>query len=260
MLSLTALFVCYSTIFVPAQYKTIQEAVVNASHNDTIIVSEGSYQENVSVTKPLSIKSDKGPDRTTVRAAAPTQPVFKAENTGNVGISGFTVTGSSVAGIYLSDIRDSTVSNNKAVKNASGISLYHSAGNTLTGNSATMNSQYGIYLDGSDGNTVTQNSAGSNGDKGIFLSSSHRNNITDNSVNLNTWNGILLWESNHNTVKDNRVWRNSFAIVMSDGSNNTLIDNSTWSNIYIIMPLVLAYVGIISYLLQKRILRAIYRV
>jgi pectin methylesterase-like acyl-CoA thioesterase len=77
MLSLTALLLIYSTILVPENYKTIQEAVINASREDTIIVSEGIYKENVSITRPISIISRRGPDSTTVRAAVPSEPVFK---------------------------------------------------------------------------------------------------------------------------------------------------------------------------------------
>src|SRR3972149_6571599 len=214
MLSLTALLLIYSTIIVPENYKTIQEAVINASREDTIMVSEGIYKENVSITRPISIISRRGPDSTTVRAAVPSEPVFKVSNANNVAITGFTATGSLLSGIYL----------------------YSSSRNSLG-----------------------KNRTSSNNDNGIFLSSSSYNNLTDNSVNHNTWNGIILWDSSNNTLKDNRVWRNRFGIVISGGGNNTLINNSTWSNIYIIMPLILAYIGIISYLIQRRVLPTIFR-
>ncbi|MDO8446513.1 MAG: NosD domain-containing protein [Deltaproteobacteria bacterium] len=260
MLSLTALLLIYSTIIVPENYKTIQEAVTNASLDDTIIVSEGNYKENVSVTKPVSIISRKGPEFTTVRAAVPSEPVFKVSNVNNVAITGFTATGSLLSGIYLYNSNNATITDNKTVKNGRGIILYGSSNNMLTGNSADANKKYGIYLESSHRNSLVKNSASSNNDNGIFLSSSSYNNLTDNNVNHNTWNGIILWDSSNNTLKDNRIWRNRFGIVISGGGNNTLINNSTWSNIYVIMPLILAYIGIISYLVQRRVLQTIYRV
>ncbi len=260
MLPLTAFLLIYSTIIVPENYKTIQEAVINASLEDTIIVSEGIYKENVSITRPISIISRRGPDFTTVWAAVPSEPVFKVSNVNNVTITGFTATGSLHSGIYLYNSNNGTISDNKTVKNANGIILYGSSNNTVAGNSADLNENYGIYLDSSDRNSLGKNSASSNNDNGIFLSSSSYNNLTDNNVNHNTWNGIILWDSSNNTLKDNRVGRNRFGIVISGGASNTLINNSTWSNIYIIMPLILAYIGIISYLVQRRILQTIYRV
>ncbi|MEK6725016.1 MAG: NosD domain-containing protein [Deltaproteobacteria bacterium] len=260
MLSLTALLLIYSTIIVPENYKTIQEAVINASKEDTIIVSEGIYKENVSITRPVSIRSRRGPDFTTILAAVPSEPVFKISNVNNVTISGFTTTGSLLSGIYLYNSNNGTITDNKSVKNGNGIIFYGSSNNTIAGNSADLNESYGIYLDSSNRNSLEKNSASSNKDNGIFLSSSSYNNLTDNNVNHNTWNGILLWDSSNNTLKDNRAWRNRFGIVISGGGNNTLINNSTWSNIYIIMPLILAYIGIISYFIQRRVLKTIYRV
>ncbi len=260
MLSLTALLLIYSTIIVPENYKTIQEAVINASPDDIIIVSEGIYKENISIMRPVSIISRRGPDLTTVRAAVPSEPVFKVSNVNNnVAITGFTATGSLLSGIYLSNSNNVTISDNKTVKNANGIILYGSSNNTVAGNSADLNEKYGIYLDSSSRNSLGKNSASSNKDNGIFLSSSSYNNLTDNNVNHNTWNGILLWDSSNNTLKDNRVWRNRFGIIISGGGNNTLNNNSTWSNIYIIMPLILAYIGIVSYIIQRRVLKSIYR-
>lgn len=260
MLSLVALIYIYSSLIVPDKYATIQEAVGKASPGDVIVVSEGSYKENVLITKPLSIKARNGRDNTTVMAADPAKPVFKVSNTDKVEISGFTATGSSLSGIYLDSANNVTISNNRTVKNGTGITLHASSNNILANNLADSNDKYGIYLESSHRNTLNENRVNTNADKGVFLSSSNNNDLTDNSVNLNVWNGVLLWDSNNNTLRDNRVWRNRFGIVISEGGNNTLINNSAWSNIYVIMPLVLAYLGIISYLIQKRVLQSRFRV
>lgn len=259
MLSLTALALI-STILVPDNYKTIQEAVSAASPGDTILVSEGTYQENIVVTKPLAIRSRKGAEHTTVRAAVPAEPVFKLSNVDGAEVAGFTATGSLLAGIYLNNSTNTAISGNRAIKNSTGIFLHASGKNRLTGNSADSNGKYGIYLEASHGNSLLKNNANTNNDNGIFLSYSNDNNLTDNNANLNVWNGVLLWDSRNNTLKENRTWRNRFGIVIGEGNNNSLVNNSTWSNIYIIMPLVLVYLGIISYLIQKRILRTIHRV
>ena len=81
-----------STLYVPDNYSTIQAAVDAASPGDTIIVSEGTYEENIEVYKRLTIRSENGPDSTVVQADYPDLPVFKV-TADYVNISGFTVKG-----------------------------------------------------------------------------------------------------------------------------------------------------------------------
>ena len=103
------------------------------------------------------------------------------------------------------------------------------------------------------------NSADSNDDKGLFISKSNKNIITDNSANLNTWNGIIIWSSHANVIKDNKAMRNTYGIVISESDDNDMSGNTTWPNFFIILPIILIYSGILSYLVQKNILKLIYR-
>src|SRR3990170_1896956 len=202
-----------ATIYVPDNFKTINEAVKNASPKDTIIVNEGNYAENIVITKPLTIRSSKGPDASMVHALIKTEPVFKVSNAYEAAIIGFTVSGSLTAGIYFYNSQNGQILDNKIINNGNGVLLY----------------------------------------------SSNKNNLTNNNANLNAWDGIMLWSSHKNTLKDNKVLRNRYAIVLSNSDDNTLINNSTWSNIYIILPIVLIYIGILVYLIQKNLIRLLYR-
>jgi len=246
-------------IHVPDNYKTIQEAVNSASPGDTIIVNEGDYAENIVISKPLTVKSSKGPDASVVRAAVSGKPVFEVKNVREAEIAGFTATGSLIAGIYIDTSDNVIIKDNRAIDNGSGIILSSSNNNILSNNVAGPNKQYGIYLKSSSKNTLDKNKVRSNMDTGIFLSSSSYNSLTGNNVNLNKWNGILLWSSHANTLERNKVLRNRFAIVLSDSNNNIMTGNSTWPNIYIILPIVLVYIGIITYLIQKSLFRFIYK-
>ncbi|MBI5327329.1 MAG: right-handed parallel beta-helix repeat-containing protein [Deltaproteobacteria bacterium] len=248
-----------TTIYVPDNFKTINEAVKNSSPKDTIIVNNGSYTENISITKPLTIKSSKGADASIVHALIKSEPVFKISNANEVSIVGFTATGSEIAGIDLDNSHNGQFLNNKTVSNKNGISLYSSNNNIMANNIADSNEQYGIYIEASNGNTLEKNIANTNKDKGIFLNSSSYNNLLNNTVNLNAWDGIMLWSSNNNLLKDNDVLRNRYAIVLGSSDNNTLINNSTWANIYIILPVVLIYIGILVYIIQKNLSHFIYR-
>ncbi|MBI3399684.1 MAG: right-handed parallel beta-helix repeat-containing protein [Deltaproteobacteria bacterium] len=248
-----------ATIYVPDNYKTIEEAVKNASSNDTIIVHEGHYTENVVITKSITIESTKGPEVSIIHASVQDEPVIKISNVNEVAITGFTVTGSLFAGIYIHNSNNGQFYNNKSENNGSGIVLISSNNNRLVNNTANSNEQYGIYLALSIGNTLEENTVSSNKDKGIFLSSSSHNNLINNKVNLNAWDGILLWSSPNNILKGNNVFRNRYGIVLSDSDSNTLTNNSTWSNIYIILPIVLIYIGIIVYLIQKNLLLLLFK-
>ncbi|CAD6492330.1 MAG: hypothetical protein CHKLHMKO_00254 [Candidatus Argoarchaeum ethanivorans] len=63
-------------ICVPDNYATIQSAVNAANDGDTIIVRDGTYNENVDVSKRLTIRSENGYGSTTVQAASSSDHVF----------------------------------------------------------------------------------------------------------------------------------------------------------------------------------------
>lgn len=247
-----------ATIYVNDDFRTIQDAVDNARIGDTIVVREGEYRGNIVITKPLILKSEKGPDKTIVKAAESSEPVFRISDVSNVVISGFTATESSVAGIYLNKSANIEINDNKAINNRNGIFLYFSDNNKLTENKTDFNNLTGIYLESSNSNTLEGNSANSNNEKGIFLNSSNNNNIINNIANRNEWNGITLWASNKNRVEKNEVMRNTYSIIDSGSMGNIMNDNYTWTNLYIILPILLIYIGVIMFFIQKKIFSLIY--
>lgn len=249
-----------STLHVPGDFKTIQEAVNSAMPGDAVMVGDGRYAENLVIQKPVTVKSKNGPSTTVITAKANTEPVIKVFDTYEAAISGFTVTGSKVSGILVSNSSRTTVKNNMSLENGNGIILYHSKDNSVIENNANSNESYGIYLEASSGNILDRNTANMNRDKGFFISYSNNNKVTGNSANMNTWNGMTVWSSHNNLFKDNMTLRNTFGIVLSDSRGNELEGNTTLPNIFIILPIVLIYLGIISYLIQKNLLRLIYRV
>jgi len=247
-----------AVIYVPDNYKTIHDAVSNAQPYDTIIVHKGDYKDNIIVEKSITIKSSDGFDAAIVSALNPSNPVFRVSNVSGAAISGFTITDSGTSGIHLQNSHNTAISDNRIVKNESGILLYSSNNNTISNNIIKSNAQYGIYLESSNNNTLKGNAVDSNNDKGIFLSLSNHNNLANNSASLNTWNGIILWASDSNTLKENSILRNTYGLVISDSKENALIDNTIWSNIYIILPAILVYMGIIFFFVQKKIFSFIY--
>ena len=92
-----------TTIIVPDDYPTIQEAINSASPGDTIYVRAGTYNENVVVNKSVSLV---GENRATTiidvegRWATPYYGAVQVI-VNNVKISGFTIRNSPDAGIAL---------------------------------------------------------------------------------------------------------------------------------------------------------------
>lgn len=240
-------------IHVPSDYKTIHESVEHASPGDTVMVGEGTYRENILITKPLTIKSEKGSENTIVQAAVRKEPVFKVLNVDGAAITGFTATGSDTAGIYIRNSRNILITDNKTLKNDSGLRIYNTRNSLFRHNTANANEQFGIYLEASGENTIEKNTVESNKDKGIYLNASHNNSVQENSVKLNIWNGIILWLSNNNTVKDNTVFRNMYGIVIAESKDTALINNTNWPNIYLILPVVLAYLALILFFIEQKI-------
>lgn len=247
-----------ATIYVRDNYNSIQDAIDNALAEDTIIVREGEYRENIRVSKPLTLKSEKGPDKTIVKAAKPGEPVFYISEMKKAAIIGFTARESSIAGIYLNKAGNIELKNNKTPQNRNGIFLYSSNDNILTNNISNANDLTGIYLESSHNNTLERNEANSNKEKGIFLNASNNNNLTHNIASLNEWNGITLWVSNNNRVEKNEVMRNTYSIILSGSTGNVVNDNYTWTNLYIILPIILIYIGIIMFFIQRKIFSFFY--
>ncbi len=258
------LLYCYSsdlkaaTIFVTDDYKNIQDAIDNSHTGDTVIVRDGEYRANIVIAKPLILKSEKGPEKTIVKAADSSKPVFMISKTSDVVISGFTATASSVAGIYLTKVVNTEITDNKAINNRNGIFLYSSENIIVSNNKSDFNNLTGIYLESSHSNTLEKNQTNSNKEKGIFLNSSNNNSIINNTANRNEWNGITMWVSNNNRVEKNEVMRNTYSIIDSGSTGNILNDNSSWTNLYIILPIILIYIGIIMFFIQRKIFSLIY--
>lgn len=238
---------------VPSDYKTIQESINNASPGDSIVVSEGTYHENVTIDKPLVLKSDKGAGATIVQANVAQEPVIKVMNADGVSITGFTIAGSKAAGILVHSSSNSRITENRIVNNGYGIFINASQNNIVAGNTTNKNELYGIYLEASTGNAIEKNTSVANADKGIFLNGSNANRIAGNEVGLNEWDGITLWASNNNLLQGNEVFRNRYSIVIAGSENNSEVDNTTYPNLYIILPIVLVYLAFVLFYIEKKI-------
>lgn len=219
-------------IYVPDNITTIQDAVDLAMEGDTIVVKDGIYKENVLIDKHLTIKSENEADATIIQAANSNNPIFYLLNVDYVNISGFGVTGSDSAGIYLKDSDNCNISNNNAMNNHGGISLFSSKNNTLANNTVSNNDEEGIsLLFSSNNNTITNNIANVN-KIGIRLSLSINNTLANNTVSNSEGEGICLYSSTNNTICNNNLNYNEFSIKLESSNNNVLNMNTNLNNLW----------------------------
>lgn len=172
-------------------FETIQAAVDSVWDGWTIAVHEGTYGENVTVDKSVTIKSVSGPDRTVVHTSEshPNSDVFRI-TASCVRLSGFTIqgsVGSGTAGVHLEDVSGCVVSGNVIKNNEYGVYVSDDcASNILLENVCAFNTN-GIYVDGS-GNYIMGNSLHGNtarvGSAAYLSVSASANQLRFNSVTI----------------------------------------------------------------------------
>ena len=83
-----------SIIQVPADYRSIQEAIEKSQDGDTILVSPGTYYENINIlNKIIMVKSTKGAESTVIDGGHASYVVrFENQETPGSILEGFTIT------------------------------------------------------------------------------------------------------------------------------------------------------------------------
>ena len=218
-----------STIYVPENYTLIQEAVDAASPGDTIIVREGTYEENIGVYKRLTIRSENGPDSTIVQAEYPELPVFEVA-ADYVNLSGFTVKGAYEGpGIYLYSADYCFISNNICSENEGGILLMVSENNDVSNNNCPSNN-CSIYLTDSANNSVSGNVCSYSSGFGIYIEESTNNSISNNNWTYNFAGICLCNSSDNNSIFKNNCSDNVAGIFPLNANNNDIYLNNFMNN------------------------------
>ena len=193
----------------PGNYTSIQSAIDNVSSGGTVFVFNGTYIENLRISKTLSLVGENR-EETIVKGSRADDVAFVSADW--VNITGFTFS----KGIYLGSY--------------AGLKLHHCWG-CYVGDNNLSNNKHGIHAYSSDGNTLVSNTFWNNGN-GIYLTSkSDRNIVSNNTVFSNVW-GIRISDSDNNTVSHNSLTENSQAIYFSDTVYNIVSANNVSMNRY----------------------------
>jgi len=211
-----------TTIIVPDDYPTIQQAINAANSGDTIYVRPGTYYENIVVGKTLSIMGENR--KTTFIDGAFVDTVIHV-TANNVVIKGFTLQNCGYvavgAGIILLS-SNNTISGNDFRDNEVGV-VVRSDSNSIFGNELT-NNDAGIWLDWASSNTISGNNITRNSYGGISLASSSHNIIFGNNITYNNWFGVGTRRSSNNTFYHNNIVDNEAQVISWDSDSLNIWD------------------------------------
>jgi len=201
-----------TTITVPDDYLTIQEAINAANLGDTIYVKVGTYAENIIVNNTVALI---GEDKylTTIDGNMQETTIQIAAN--GVFISGFTIKNSKPSwpegGLLVSDVGDCDVSNVIITDNWVGLWLEDSSNNNVS-NITIANNRYPSWLVRSDNNTFRDIMIANNTKYGVWLEDSSNNNVSSTTITNNEV-GIQLERAYNNTIYDNELINNTYQVI-----------------------------------------------
>jgi parallel beta-helix repeat protein len=219
----------------PGNYTKIQDAVDNASDNDTVFVYDDSspYYEYVSINK--SSISLIGEDKnTTVIDGGKNGSVVRID-ADNVIIAGFMIM-NGYGGIYMTSQFNTIIGNNICFNHDCGIYSENGISNVITGNTVFENGNFGIYLYDVSNVDIIDNVISSHMN-GIITDMAYDINIIDNVISSNNASGANICSTQNCTITGNIISNNG-QNSLGHGitlyySTNLLIRRNTFQNNFI---------------------------
>ncbi|MDH4226228.1 MAG: right-handed parallel beta-helix repeat-containing protein [Deltaproteobacteria bacterium] len=231
---------------------SIQAALDAARPGDVISLASGTYAENVVIkVSNITLKAATNGEAT-MSSNNQSLAVVRVSGANGVRVRGLTLIGPAKAALLIENSKAVMVKDVTAMGAVSGIHLDGSSGSILYGNTLRENNT-GIYLHRSFDNKVIKNIADNNAEKGAFLLYSDSNVFIMNSFSYNVWDGINILVARSNTFVSNVVVNNTYPIVDNNPGENLFDSNRTLRRIYFVLPVVLIYMGVVLYLVEKRI-------
>ncbi len=213
------------------RYSSLQEAINGANERGTLLVSSGTYHENIVINETVTLIGENR-DLTIIDGDG-IGDVVRVDS-GNVSISGFVVQ-NGARGFYLNACNGTSVSNVKITYDSvgpEGICLYdcwfaHICGNVIE------NSSRGVVLSYSYSNVISNNVISRRNGCGLYLSFSSNNTVDSNAVFGGIGadgNGVELEHSDQNVIVNNTIFDNGGMGLQSESSNSNLIYHNNMVN------------------------------
>jgi len=219
-----------STIRVPQDYPTIQQAINQANPGDTVSVSAGTYYESLTIDKDLALIGENR-ENTVLNGMGGSYGI--GATSVNVTITGFKIL-NATTGIYVEQSNGSMISHNDITASQRGIWLYYSNNSIVYDNVVHDVAWRGIVLcGGSSENTIILNTVRDCGN-GIVLSGEGNFIFHNNFVNnQNQTDFIPSCNNAWNDTYEGNYWSNyNGTDADQDGIGDTpyLIDGNNQDN------------------------------
>jgi parallel beta-helix repeat protein len=141
------------TVGPAGSYKTIQSAINGAAAGDTIVVSAGTYVENVNINKKVTLKAQTG-TTVTIDGSGKTAVTISADG---AWVEGFNIRNPGPFGVYVSGRNSVTIKGNTVTgATTDGIGIRTSNNDLIDGNTL-LSCTYGMEIFTSTGTTVSNN-------------------------------------------------------------------------------------------------------
>lgn len=232
-------------------YSTIQEAIDNATFGDTIRVWSGVYIENLVISTRIKLIGNGS--LSTIIDGSGTDWVSTIEiTTSEVNISGFSIIGSTLTGIYVGFCSNVRIFNNSISNNDNnGIEIIESENVVIENNNITQNNYTGITVCNSRLCYISNNTI-SKTEEGVSLDFSSSITISNNTfigcgvvIETSSWSDYFSHWTSHNIDGKNTIngktliyWKNKTSGTVPAGAGeviianckNIMIDNQNCSN------------------------------
>jgi len=256
------------TIYVPSEFGAINEAIDEAEDGDLILVSPGTYNENIEIRKKIELRSTGGWGVTAIDGYGLDTVVFFADIDGSDGqvakISGFTIRGGKSAegragGItmYGADVvvENNRIADNESSMDGGGFLFNESSTATIRDNIIENNTAYrfggAMSIVGSSNPLIYNNIIRNNdaagayygfwgaGGGGIFVDQESAPQIMKNTIEYNSADhaggGISLRKDTRAIIEENVIAYNDAAYgggvhFETEGSVSTLTSNTIKNN------------------------------
>lgn len=217
LLSLTTIGATIEVAKDGAQFSSIQAAIDSATPGDTIIVQEGTYEENLTVNKDLALKAS-STSKVKITGSKEGYPLLK------VGPSKVSVT---IKGLTLTDAAGSRCKDSDRGLCPNAISTVGKPELTVK-KTAVKGS---IYLRDSATAKITASKVVGDSWSGVWVGNSAEVTLNESTITNNS-NGLWVGNSAKAMVKNSKFVKNEYGIKVKDSAQATIVENEFRENEY----------------------------